>query len=108
MFQRLDMRRRVGAPEAVGQQPAAAPGWPELDNRLKVRERLFTFDDFWIENARSQPAFLHGKALRVRDTLRLQGIRPGEPRSSGEFACTRDTMTLYNVNANAGEAVTTV
>jgi hypothetical protein len=81
MFQRMGMRRGGSAETApsAAAQPAT-DGGPELDNRLKVRERLFAFgDDFWIENARSQRAYLvDGKALRVRDTLLFKDMQGQE------------------------------
>jgi len=105
MFQRMGMRRGDGAPE-----PASAPaqgGGPELDNRLKVRERLFAFgDDFWIENGRGQRAYLvDGKALRVRDTLLFKDMQGQERYKLQEkMVRVRDTMTLYN--ADGSEAAT--
>src|SRR4051812_10539261 len=103
--------RRGGAPEAApapataGAAPAA--GGPELDNRLKVRERLFAFgDDFWIENGRGQRAYLvDGKALRIRDTLLFKDMQGQERyKLQDKVARVRDTMTLYD--ASGGTAAT--
>ena len=51
---------------------APAAGDAGLDNRLKVRERLFAFgDDFWIENGRGQRAYLvDGNFLPIRGSTR--------------------------------------
>ena len=89
--------------------PSAAPGAAdsELDNRLKVRERLFAFgDDFWIENARDRRVYLvDGKALRVRDTLLFKDLQGQERYKLQEkVARVRDTMTLYK--ADGGTAAT--
>jgi uncharacterized protein YxjI len=102
----MGMRRGGGAPDAA---PVAAPqaGGPELDNRLKVRERLFAFgDDFWIENGRGQRAYLvDGKALRIRDTLLFKDMQGQERYKLQEkMVRVRDTMTLYN--ADGSEAAT--
>jgi uncharacterized protein YxjI len=105
MFQRMGMRR--GGEGAVAAPQAAAGGEPALDNRLKVRERLFAFgDDFWVENARNQRAYLvDGKALRVRDTLLFKDMQGQERYKLQEkMVRVRDTMTLYN--ADGSEAAT--
>jgi uncharacterized protein YxjI len=102
----MGMRRGGGAPEPAASAPAASGG-PELDNRLKVRERLFAFgDDFWIENGRGQRAYLvDGKALRVRDTLLFKDMQGQERYKLQEkMVRVRDTMTLYN--ADGSEAAT--
>ena len=110
MFQRLGMRRGGDAgTSAIPTQPAAAPGANDaaLDYRLKVRERLFAFgDDFWIENARGQRAYLvDGKALRVRDTLLFKDLQGQERYKLQEkLLRVRATMTLYN--ADGSEAAT--
>ena len=108
MFQRLGLRRGGGAENAppAAAQPATNGG-PQLDNRLKVRERLFAFgDDFWIENGRGQRAYLvDGKALRIRDTLLFKDMQGQERYKLQEkMVRVRDTMTLYN--ADGGEAAT--
>jgi len=102
MFKSMGMRRGGGAPEPAATAPAPAGG-PELDNRLKVRERLFAFgDDFWVENARGQRAYLvDGKALRVRDTLLFKDMQGQERYKLQEkMVRVRDTMTLYNADGS--------
>ena len=107
MFQRMGMRRG-GASEAT---PAVAPpseGGPELDNRLKVRERLFAFgDDFWIENARNRRVFwVDGKALRVRDTLLFKTLDGQERYKLQEkVARVRDTMTLHGADGSPAATI---
>src|SRR6478736_531739 len=106
MFQRMGMRRG-GAPAGPAPDGGSAQGGPELDNRLKIRERLFTFgDDFWVENGRGQRVYLvDGKALRVRDTLLFKdGQRQEHYRLQEKLVRVRDTMTLYN--ADGSEAAT--
>jgi uncharacterized protein YxjI len=106
MFQRMGMRRGGGAEPAAPAAPApaaAAESDSGLDNRLKVRERLFAFgDDFWIENARGRRQFLvDGKALRVRDTLLFKDLQGQERYKLQEkMARVRDTMTLYNADGS--------
>ncbi|MBV9581043.1 MAG: LURP-one-related family protein [Chloroflexi bacterium] len=95
------------APGAAPQQSPTTEGGPELDNRLKVRERLFAFgDDFWIENARGRRTYLvDGKALRIRDTLLFKDLQGQEHyRLQEKVARVRDTMTLYK--ADGGDAAT--
>ncbi len=108
MFQRMGMRRGgEGAAPAAAPPAAPSAGGPELDNRLKVRERLFAFgDDFWIENARNRRVYLvDGKALRMRDTLLFKTLDGQERYKLQEkVARIRDTMTLYN--ADGGTAAT--
>jgi uncharacterized protein YxjI len=108
MFQRMGMRRGADSAAAAPASPAApSEGGPELDNRLKVRERLFAFgDDFWIENARNRRVYwVDGKALRVRDTLLFKTLDGQERYKLQEkMVRIRDTMTLYN--ADGGEAAT--
>ena len=109
MFQRMGMRRG-GEGAAPAAAPAAAPseGGPELDNRLKVRERLFAFgDDFWIENARNRRVYwVDGKALRVRDTLLFKSLDGQERYKLQEkIARIRDTMTLYNGDGSSAATI---
>jgi uncharacterized protein YxjI len=111
----MGMRRGGGepAPAATAPAPAAATapaggGEPQLDNRLKVRERLFTIgDDFWVENARGGRAYLvDGKALRLRDTLLFKDAHGQEHYKLQEkVARVRDTMTLYGAD---GSTVATI
>ncbi|MBV9355209.1 MAG: LURP-one-related family protein [Chloroflexi bacterium] len=102
--------RRGGEGAAPAAAPAAAPseGGPELDNRLKVRERLFAFgDDFWIENARNRRVYwVDGKALRVRDTLLFKSLDGQERYKLQEkIARIRDTMTLYNGDGSTAATI---
>jgi uncharacterized protein YxjI len=88
------LNRRSAAPT----QTVAEPG---LENRLKVRERLFAFgDDFWIENGLNQRVYqVDGKALRVRDTLLFKDMHGQERYKLQEkMARVRETMTLYAAN----------
>jgi uncharacterized protein YxjI len=102
----MGMRRGGAEPAPAAAAPAQAPdagGGPELDNRLKVRERLFAFgDDFWIENARGRRVYLvDGKALRVRDTLLFKDLQGQERYKLQEkMVRVRDTMTLYNADGS--------
>ena len=132
MFQRMGMRRgggseaaapaagapaagapAAGAPAAgapAAAPPAAAPagGEQQLDNRLKVRERLFAFgDDFWVENARNRRVFwVDGKALRVRDTLLFKELQGQERYKLQEkIARIRDTMTLYKADGSTAATI---
>ena len=109
MFQRAGLRRGGAVAPAAAATPtttttdAPGSGGSELDNRLKVRERLFAFgDDFWIENARNRRVYLvDGKALRVRDTLLFKDLQGTERYKLQEkVARVRDTMTLYNADGS--------
>jgi uncharacterized protein YxjI len=74
---------------------------------LRVRERLFAFgDDFWIENAHGERAYLvDGKALRIRDTLLFKDSQGRERyKLQQKLVRVRKTMTLYN--ADGSEAAT--
>jgi uncharacterized protein YxjI len=106
----MGMRRGAADTEAapVAASPAPAEGGLELDNRLKVRERLFAFgDDFWIENARNQRVFwVDGKALRVRDTLLFKTLDGQERYKLQEkLARIRDTMTLYGADGSTAATI---
>jgi uncharacterized protein YxjI len=85
----------------------ATGGEPVLDHRLKVRERLFAFgDDFWIENARGERAYLvDGKALRIRDTLVFKDLQ-GQERYTLEQKLVRVRKTMVLYNADGSEAAT--
>jgi uncharacterized protein YxjI len=107
------MRRGGGggqpAPAAAPAAPAAAgTGEPQLDNRLKVRERLFAFgDDFWIEDARNRRVYLvDGKALRLRDTLLFKDMQGQERYKLQEkMARVRETMTLYAADGSTAATI---
>jgi uncharacterized protein YxjI len=113
MFNRMGMRRGGdGAPPAAAAPQAAtapaAAGDPQLDNRLKIRERLFAFgDDFWVENARGGRVYLvDGKALRVRDTLLFKDLQGQERYKLQEkVARVRDTMTLYHADGSTAAVI---
>jgi len=114
VFDRMGMRRGGGgggqpAPAAAPATPAAAgTGEPQLDNRLKVRERLFAFgDDFWIEDARNRRVYLvDGKALRLRDTLLFKDMQGQERYKLQEkVARVRDTMTLYAADGSTAATI---
>jgi uncharacterized protein YxjI len=109
MFQRMGMRRGgAGGPATEAAPAAPSAGGPELDNRLKVRERLFAFgDDFWIENGRNQRVFwVDGKALRVRDTLLFKTLDGQERYKLQEkMVRVRDTMTLYNADGSTAATI---
>jgi len=111
MFQRMGMRRgeeTQAAPAAVASPAAGAAEDSGLDNRLKVRERLFAFgDDFWIENGRGQRAYLvDGKALRVRDTLLFKDMQGQERYKLQEkMVRVRDTMTLYTADGQTAATI---
>jgi uncharacterized protein YxjI len=110
MFQRMGMRRGE-EPQAAPAPAAPAAGGAEdsgLDNRLKVRERLFAFgDDFWIENGRGQRAYLvDGKALRIRDTLLFKDMQGQERYKLQEkMVRVRDTMTLYTADGQTAATI---
>src|SRR4029434_9088222 len=61
-----------GKREAAAQ--AAHPAADAGPDRYKMREKLVSVgDDFWIETTHGRRAFhVDGKALRVRDTLKLE------------------------------------
>jgi uncharacterized protein YxjI len=117
----MGMRRGGGAQPAPAAAPAAPADSPapaaqppsgaddsNLDNRLKVRERLFAFgDDFWIENARNRRVYLvDGKALRLRDTLLFKDLQGQERYKLQEkVARVRDTMTLYNADGSTAATI---
>ena len=113
MFDRMGMRRGGGGQPAPAAAPAAPPaaagtGEPQLDNRLKVRERLFAFgDDFWIEDARNRRVYLvDGKALRLRDTLLFKDMQGQEHYKLQEkMARVRETMTLYAADGSTAATV---
>ena len=111
MFQRMGMRRGAetqAAPAAVASPSADNAGGSDLDNRLKVRERLFAFgDDFWIENGRGQRAYLvDGKALRIRDTLLFKDAQGQERYKLQEkMVRVRDTMTLYTADGQTAATI---
>ena len=108
-FQRMGMRRGGGDEQAApAAPPAAGASDSGLDNRLKVRERLFAFgDDFWIENGRNQRVFwVDGKALRVRDTLLFKTLDGQERYKLQEkMVRVRDTMTLYNADGSTAATI---
>jgi uncharacterized protein YxjI len=87
-----------------------SPGFqrgPELDHRLKVRERLFAFgDDFWIENANGERVYLvDGKVLRLRETLLFKDMQGHERyKLQQKLVSIRKTMVLYT--SDGAEAAT--
>jgi uncharacterized protein YxjI len=109
MFRNMGMRRGGDSGAAAGGAVAAPPaGGPELDNRLKVRERLFAFgDDFWIENGRNQRVYhVDGKALRVRDTLLFKDMQGNERYKLQEkMVRIRDTMTLEDASGRPAATI---
>ena len=111
MFQRMGMRRGAetqAAPAAVASPAAGSAEDSGLDNRLKVRERLFAFgDDFWIENGRGQRVYLvDGKALRIRDTLSFKDMQGQERYKLQEkMVRVRDTMTLYTADGQTAATI---
>jgi uncharacterized protein YxjI len=97
-----------GASTAAAAPAPSGAGGPELDNRLKVRERLFAFgDDFWIENGRNQRVYwVDGKALRVRDTLLFKTLGGQERYKLQEkMVRIRDTMTLYAADGSTAATI---
>jgi uncharacterized protein YxjI len=102
-------RRRAASTAEAAPVPPAAPAQEglTLENRLIVRERLFTFgDDFWIENAPGDRVYLvDGKALRLRQTLLFKDMQGQERyKLQEQLARIRKTMTLFH--ADGGEAAT--
>jgi uncharacterized protein YxjI len=98
----------VGVGPAVATPEAPSAGGAELDNRLKVRERLFAFgDDFWVENARNRRVSLvDGKALRLRDTLLFKDMQGQERYKLQEkVARVRDTMLLYAADGSVAAKI---
>ena len=63
-------------------------------------------DDFWIENAAGQRAYkVDGKALRVRDTLKIKDMQGNEVAEIQEkIARVKDTMDI----ARNGQKIATV
>ncbi len=98
--------RRGGgdAPASTGAAPGTAGGGVHT---YKMTEKLVSIgDDFWIENASGQRAFkVDGKALRLRETLKIRDMQGNEVAEIKEkLAHIKDTMDI----ARNGRTVATV
>jgi uncharacterized protein YxjI len=102
------LRNRRGggaAPEPAGGAPGGAAAGGE--HRYQMVEKLASIgDDFWIENGLGQRAFkVDGKALRVRDTLKIRDMRGVEVAEIQEkMVRVKDTMDI----ARNGRTIATV
>lgn len=76
-------------------------------SQYRMREKLFSIgDDYWIETGEGERAFkVNGKALRVRETLVLEGLSGDELYTIQEKKLrVRDTMEIER----RGKTVATV
>ena len=94
----------AAAPAAAPDAAAALGG---AAHRYQMREKLASIgDDFWIENAAGQRVYkVDGKALRVRDTLKLKDMQGNVVAEIQEkIARIKDTMDI----ARNGQKIATV
>ena len=99
--------RRGGDAPPPSTPPAGQPGAPGGEHRYQMREKLASFgDDFWIENGAGRKVFkVDGKALRVRDTLKIKDMQGNEVAEIQEkLVAVRDTMDI----ARGGRTIATV
>jgi uncharacterized protein YxjI len=100
-------RREERREERHDDRGGAAGGGPGGEHRYQMREKLASIgDDFWIENGAGQRVFkVDGKALRVRETLKIRDAQGAEVAEIQEkLLAVRDTMDI----ARDGQTIATV